>query len=82
MSRGDRDVGLVLAGQCVDRGDDGLGPVLVDEFDEILQITACGIVIRVLLQLSPGGEENELGVGGAAALFEVPCRQRQRDAVA
>lgn len=32
VGRGDGDVGLVLAGQCLDRGGDGLGSVLVDRF--------------------------------------------------
>jgi hypothetical protein len=46
--------------------------VSVDEFNERLEVSARGIVLGVVLQLAPGGEENEFGVGGATAVLEVP----------
>jgi hypothetical protein len=79
MGRGHSDIGLVLVGQCMNRVDDGLGPVLVNKFYEGLQITASGIVIRILLQLAPGGEENEFWVRSTTARFQVLCSQRKRN---
>ena len=45
--------------------------MFVDDVDEGLEVAAGGVVLGVVLHFTPGGEEHEFGVGGAAAVFEV-----------
>ena len=59
-----------LVGELVDRGEDGVGAVGVDEVDEGLQVAAGGVVFGVVLQLAPGGERRVRG-GWWGGLFEV-----------
>lgn len=68
MGGGDGDVGVRFGGESADRGEDGLGAVLVDEVDERLQVAAGGVMSGVVLRFTPGGEEKQFRVPGAAAL--------------
>lgn len=68
---GDDDLGVWFGGQVGDRGEDGVGAVGVDEVDQGLQVAAGGVVGGVVLQVAPAGEEDEFGVVGAAAFFQV-----------
>ena len=79
MSGGNGDVGLALDGQRVDRSDDGLWAVGLDEFHERLQVPTGRIVLRVVLQLAPRGEEDQLGVRGTSPLLELLGGQSQCD---
>jgi hypothetical protein len=74
---GDGHVGVLFVGEMVDCGEDGVGAVGVDEVDEGLEVASGGVVCGVVLQLAPGREEDEFGVGGAAAVFEVAGREGQ-----
>ncbi|RPK80146.1 hypothetical protein EES47_28890 [Streptomyces sp. ADI98-12] len=46
---GDGDLRVGFVGQCVNGGVDGFGAVVVDEFNEGLEVSAGGIVFRVVL---------------------------------
>ncbi|GHH42065.1 hypothetical protein GCM10018775_26210 [Streptomyces umbrinus] len=76
---GDRDLGFILVGQRIDGGDDGFGSVCVDKLHKRLEISAGRIVLRIVLQLTPGWEENQFGVGCATAVLDVPGGHRQCD---
>ena len=60
-----------------DGGQDGVGAVGVDEVDQRLQVASGRVVGGVVLQFAPGGEQDQFGVGGAAALLEVAGGQGQ-----
>jgi hypothetical protein len=62
---------VLLADEAVDRGQDGVRAVMIDEVDQGLQVTAGGVALGVVLQLAPGGEQHQLGVRGAASVFQV-----------
>src|SRR5690349_18410959 len=51
---GDGDVGVLFIGELVDGGEDGVWAVGVDEVDEGLKVTSCGVVGGVVLQFAPG----------------------------
>jgi hypothetical protein len=58
-------------GELADRGEEGIGAVLVDQVDQGHQVVTSGVVFGVLAQLAPGGEEEEFGVPGAASFSQV-----------
>lgn len=62
-------VGFVI--EPVDGCEDGPGSVCVDKLDQRLKLATGRIVFGIILQIAPGGEEDELGVRGAAALLQV-----------
>jgi hypothetical protein len=49
--------------------------VFVDDVDEGSEVAAGGVVLGVVLHFATGGGEHQFGVGGAAAVFEVPGGQ-------
>lgn len=77
VSRGYGHVGVLLVREFIDRGEDRIGTVRVDEVDEGLEVAAGGVVDRVVLYFAPGREEDEFGVVGATSFFEIASRQRQ-----
>lgn len=71
---GDSDLGMWFGDEVGDGGKDGVGAVGVDEVDQRLQIASGGVVGCVVLQVAPGGEEDEFGVVGAAAFSQRAVR--------
>lgn len=74
---GDGDLSVGLGDEVGDGPEDGVGAMGVDEVDQRLQVSAGRVVGGVLLQVSPAGEENQFGVVGAAAFFQVAGREGQ-----
>ncbi|MGW7291907.1 hypothetical protein ACWGIB_05890 [Streptomyces xiamenensis] len=74
MDGGDGDVTGVLVPQLVDGFEDAVGAEVVDEAHPHVQVGAGGVVLGVLLDLAPGGEQVELGVSGAPASVQVDRR--------
>ncbi len=68
---GDGDVCVRFGDEPGEGGEDGVSAVGVDEVDQGLQVPARKIVGGVVLQVAPAGKEEEFGVVGAAAFFEV-----------
>lgn len=68
---GDRHLGCAFIVELVDGSEDGAGAMGVDEVDEWLEVAAGRVLVGVVPQFTPGREEEEFGVGRAAALFEV-----------
>ena len=77
MGGGDGHLGLLLGGELGDGGQDGVGAVGVDEVDQRLQVASGRVVGGVVLQFAPGGEQDQFGVGGAAAFLQVAGGQGQ-----
>lgn len=74
---GDGHVGRGFIIEPVNGGEDGAGAMGVDEVDQRLKVMASRVMFGVVLQGTPGSEQNQLGVGGAAACFEVVGRAGQ-----
>lgn len=77
VSGGDSDFGLLLGGEMGDGGQDGVGAMGVDQVDQGLQVASGGVVGGVVLQVAPGGEQDQFGVGGTPSFFEVAGGQGQ-----
>lgn len=65
---GNGHFGCAFVVELVDGPEEGAGAVGVDEVDEWLEVAAGRVVAGVVLQFAPGREEDEFGVGRAAAL--------------
>ena len=71
MGGGDHDLSALLDAEFVHRVQNDIDAVFIDKVDQRQQIAAGRVVLGVFLELTPGVEEDQLGVGAALAGFEV-----------
>lgn len=71
---GHHDLCLVLIDHPTDRDDDLLGTVGVDEFYDRFQLGRRGVLLGILLDLAPRGEQAQFVVRRPSAGLQIDCR--------